>query len=502
MSRPHRTSSDEPARTSLEIGAALAAAGFRFLLWKSNGHLAEALAAKTDLDIYADATRCDEVRNCLREQRCIRVISPPWSAYPDVEDWLTVDPETGRILHLHLHFALVTGLRRIKHLRLPWDEALLANTNNALNAVWPTPTPEMELMILIVRMWAKMPPWRRLLAPRLPASVRWELDWLIARCDREKLRGLATCLLSDADADVVLGVLAVPPLTDRQVLAVSRLVYGKLKGGYRLNWWIALLQSGMLSLRAAARKELRKFRTATVTGKRIEGPGLVVAFVGSDGSGKSTLTREVGRWLKYKLDVHSYYLGSGSGSKRLLDRVRNGLKPRTRRQPTGGATRDVQGPRKRRGFFSRLLAIHRLLEIKAKLRALREAHRLADGGSISILDRLPQAQFNGIGDGPRLQEGNSFGWVARAEMKQFAELAALAPHLVVKLVVSPEVAHARKPDHSLEKLQQKVALTKQLTYGVPVIEIDANQPFDLVLLQVKQVVWNALRARALGQSVG
>ena len=106
----------------MDIGRALTAEGIRFVHWKSNGHLAEALSGRTDIDMYADPPQREAVRACLAEQDCLEMLSQPWARYPDVEDWLAMDEETGRFLHLHLHFALVTGLRRIKHLRLPWGD--------------------------------------------------------------------------------------------------------------------------------------------------------------------------------------------------------------------------------------------------------------------------------------------------------------------------------------------------------------------------------------------
>jgi thymidylate kinase len=245
-----------------------------------------------------------------------------------------------------------------------------------------------------------------------------------------------------------------------------------------------------------AAKELRKLRPATVTGKRAAGQGLVVAFIGSDGSGKSTLTAEIRKWLRYKLDVHGYYMGSGQGSTRLFDRLRHAVKARTKKPKKAkseGAPRAVR----QQGFLDRLAALHQLPAIFSKRRALRQARRLAQGGSMVVLDRFPQAQFNGIYDGPRLQDGNSFGWAARAEMRGYREIAALKPDLLVKLVVSPAVAHARKPDHSLTNIARKCAITHELSFdGVTVVSIDADQPLEQVMLAAKRAVWHHILRNA------
>ena len=484
-----QTVEDIPLKDAYGIGRALTARGVRFVHWKSNGHLAKGLAGRTDIDMYADPAQRDTVRAVLREQNCLEMLSQPWGRYPDVEDWLAMDEETGRFLHIHLHFALVTGLRRIKHLRLPWGEALLTHSDTALDPVWPTPTAEMELMILIVRMWAKMPPGKRTGKLRLPPHVRAEFDWLLARVDAARLRALATELLPGFDVAPIVALAGSPPPSDDAVLAVCRAVYNRFTSHYRMPWPEARMRATALNVKAALTKELRKARPATVTGKCIAGPGLVVAFIGSDGSGKSTLTAEIRKWLRYKLDVHSYYLGSGQGSTRLLDRLRRTVKAKTRK-PKKPSADGAPRRRKQPGFLDRLLALHHLPAVGGRRRALEEARRLAAGGSMVVIDRFPQAEVAAIYDGPRLQDGNSFDWAARAEMKGFAAAAELKPDLLVKLVVSPAVAHARKPDHSLANIERKCALTRELAFpGIEVAAIDADQPLEQVLLEAKRTIW-------------
>lgn len=485
-----------PLAAARAIGAALAGRGLRFVHWKSNSHLAEALSGRTDIDLYADPGQRAAVRACLAAQGCLAMQSQPWASYPDVEDWLAFDAESGRFLHLHLHFALVTGLRRVKHLRLPWGEALLANCDHALDPVWPTPTAEMELLILLVRMWAKMPPRQRRRGAALPAHVRREFDWLLARARPDALRRLSRELLPALDAEVIAGFLDAPP-TDDVLLATCRAACDSLRGAERMSWPAARLRGMWLNLRAMLAKEGRRLRPATVTGKRLVQGGLVVAFVGSDGSGKSTLTADTRKWLRYKLDVHGYYLGSGDGSTRLVDRLRHAVKPKKKRaktmKPPGGDRR--QGPPS--GFAARLLALRHLVAVRGKLKDLRQAQRLAKGGSMVVLDRFPQSQFAGINDGPRLQQGQGFAWAARAEASAFAAVEALSPDLVIKLLVTPETGHARKPDHNFETMKRKAEIIAALRFPTArVVEIDAGEPLAAVILAARRAIWQALQDKA------
>ena len=130
----------------------------------------------------------------------------------------------------------------------------------------------------------------------------------------------------------------------------------------------------------------RRFRPATVTGKRVAGRGLVVAFIGSDGSGKSTLTREMRAWLRYKLDVHGYYMGSGQGSTRLLDKARHAVKAKTKKTKQPKVPRAAgEAPRKPPGFLGRLVALHQLPAIRAKLRPR--------GFSLVLIDKDGEAKL-------------------------------------------------------------------------------------------------------------
>ena len=64
-------------------------------------------------------------------------------------------------------------------------------------------------------------------------------------------------------------------------------------------------------------------------------------------------------------------------------------------------------------------------------------------------------------------------------------------------MVSPGVAHARKPDHSLASIERKCALTRDLRFaGVEVAAIDADQPLAQVMLDAKRTLWRHILRKA------
>ncbi|HUQ35391.1 MAG TPA: hypothetical protein VM144_03345 [Aestuariivirga sp.] len=483
-----------PAATILRL--ALQRESVRFCHWKSNHHLAEALAGKTDIDLFVAPADQAAFARVAVETGALKILSQPWGRYPNVEDWLLLDEATGNFLHLHVHYALMTGLKRVKHLQIPWENALLSHLRNDLSSDWPIPSAEMELLILLVRIWAKMPPWRRFVSPEIPSHIAKELDWLRHDANPEELIALSRELKLCIDQSSLLKLLKNEPAPSDDIIRVARELNRNMRTQYRMPWLVALAIAAVLNVRLMFAKAGRRMGRASQLGKTLPGGSMMIAFVGSDGSGKSTLTRDVQKWLRYKLDAHTFYMGSGDGGAGLFDILRRGIKgfvksAGSRKKGSGG--RNSKKTREA-NFFSKLVQLHQLVVMRHKLRLLRLARRMLKKGSVVITDRYPQGQFYGISDGPKLQDGRSFLWAARAELKLYEEASRLGPDLLLKLSIDPHTAHRRKPDHNLSVIERKCAIIDQLSFPQSrVVVIDAHQPYGDVLLRTKRTIWSALR---------
>ena len=68
------------------------------------------------------------------------------------------------------------------------------------------------------------------------------------------------------------------------------------------------------------------------------------------------------------------------------------------------------------------------------------------------------------------------------------------PRLVIKLHVSPEVAVARKPGMRAEEIQRRIGALVSLRYpaATRVVDLDADRPWEEVLLDCKARVWEIL----------
>lgn len=211
--------------------------------------------------------------------------------------------------------------------------------------------------------------------------------------------------------------------------------------------------------------------------KTITEGGKIIALVGSDGSGKSTLCNDLIKWLTFKIDAHYFYFGKRpfikSYGRQLFSK-------------TGFLFNHPvisKYFRKLAGNLFYLLLLHK------KVNMLRLGKQLRRKNSLVICDRFPQKDIKGYFDGPKIQSaGNT--WFSRLEMKQFHMLYTNGADVIFRLNISPEVASRRKPEHDCKMIEQKCNDLSKISFGhAKVIDVDASLPYEQVLLDIKRKIW-------------
>ena len=110
---------------SKELFTAWNNASLLYCHWKSNEHLLPGLDGETDLDVLLSRDDQKEGVSILRRLEFLQVQSQFGSRYPDVDDWIGFDKETGNLIHLHLHYGIVTGHKGLKEYSLHWTDLAL-----------------------------------------------------------------------------------------------------------------------------------------------------------------------------------------------------------------------------------------------------------------------------------------------------------------------------------------------------------------------------------------
>jgi hypothetical protein len=381
--------------------------------WKSSDHLAASLAGVTDLDLLVQRHASLQLARILAERGFKRFLGKPGSASPGIEAYVGFDAATGRLLHLDIHYQLTLGEKFLKGYRLPWEERMLSTRQLDDEHGIYVADPHLELLMVAIRAVLKLRTRDFLLTalgqPYAARSPLHEIPWLAARVQRERLLSLATELVGPSATRMLGKMLAAPRPTLTQLLAFGRSVrprlseyrtYGPVEA--RLRRWIG-------EWRAVWGTLDRRIRRGPGRAKRTAQGGLIVAFDGADGAGKSSLTRALAAWLSRDVAVLATYGGTASG-------------PRAR--------------------------------------------RARNRGLVVICDELAT---------PGAADLNP-------------------PDLVLRLHVSPAIALQRKPGTPVERLRHQTEMVRRLRYPAAtcVVDIDADQSFEEVLLRVKRALWDTI----------
>lgn len=458
--------------------------GVSYCHWKSNLALDRSLAGKADLDLLVDEADREEFEKVLADIGAVEVVNigPKW--LPGLEDWLALDRSTGRIVHLHVHYRLVLGEQRVKNHRLPIEEFVLQRTR-VLDDV-RVPTAEVETLLLFIRSLLKSTNRMclRTIAGRrstpFPDTISSELDWLLESCDDPSVIEAATASGLPIDVDQLADYLIrarAGRLGPWYVLRARRKLLHDLRPLLRgPRSWGAMRK---IWLRLRFTRIARKLRP--IPAKRVVGRAPYVAFVGADGSGKSTLTADIARWPGAKLSTVAIFNGQPK-----RDVVVRSLRRLSQRVPTD-STSGLNGPK----------VLLNLRFAATRLRLHRQARQLNGQGITVVSDRYPMPEFWDMDlpmDGPRLldheSDGGYVGVLAQEERRRYTRIG--RPDLVVVLDAPFEVLSERKPDTPPDQHREKVAAVNALAGSGRYRSISVTRPYDEVLLEAKGAVWDAL----------
>ena len=217
----------------------------------------------------------------------------------------------------------------------------------------------------------------------------------------------------------------------------------------------------------------------------------VFAVVGCDGTGKTTLTADLLASLAETGPAERRYLGLVSGE--VGDKIKDlpFIGVRLENNLHSKANRALDMEKKLPGTGTALIMY--ALSLWRSLLMLRVI-RLSRKGVKVVTDRYPQVEIPGFHyDGPGLTVNRTDNWLVRklalGEQKLYEWMAAQRPALVIRLNIDAEAAHARKPDHDINELRDKITVMDRLNYnGARVCDIDTTVPYPEVLKAALQAI--------------
>ena len=477
--------------------------------WKSNIHLAEAAAGEQDLDLLVD-------RRCLAQ--ALAVLSATgfkpavarWGPNaPGITHYYGFDETTEELVHVHLFSALLTGESYVKSHLFPFEGLLLQNTH--FYGPLRVTNRQAELVLFTLRAFVKYGSLPDLLHLwRKTASLKREVTWLEEGGNREAaLSLLATyCPVVEKGlfVDCLDAVSGDSSLITRILLA--RRVRRRLKVYVRHGFWGRVARYAQLLFAEVSRRVGTKRKN-----KALRAGGAVIAFVGAEATGKSTLVAETVRWLGGTFAVSTVHAGKPPAT--LLTAPVSLLLPALRRRLSSFRTNKLEGhsgagaspssPDEIKGIASLVYAARAVILAWERRQLLLTARRAAANGDLVICDRYPSDTVGAM-DSPRLREQQKANGIVPALVNGFARLEGrlyqqiAPPDIVLRLNVTIETAQRRnrerakvgKEGDAYVASRHRHAREWQNSGTKFVYDIDTEQSLPQTIHCVKKAIWECL----------
>lgn len=450
--------------------ATLESQGLRAIQFKSSIGLPKAFAGEADFDLVIDPEQFEAAIAVAEGLGFRRRANTDPLLDPRIIDLVCWDASSRRMHHLSFHRELIFGERPVKRHVIPWQRVVAVGTithGPGLEVL----RPEAELALLLVRVALRAFRPRRAWSVKASAfhgveeGAAAEFHALNGQVPDAALRRATEALgLGSGDRAVRIRRELELQVPDRSVLEQERKLL------------LRSLRSLQVRSLLAARLRVLRHRRTEVT--RSVSRGLVVAVVGADGAGKSSVTALLAQQLHYKLSSEVLYLGRPRDTR--LQAFVDRLVPALLRV----------APAKAAGPIGALLPLAVALGRRLQLR---RAFRRRASGRIVITDRYPLREFHTMQapmDGPRITDD---GLCARLERTIYRGMRQ-DPDLLVVLVADDELVLARKTHaEDDEHIRAKAAAVRALDTRRPGrLALPADRPLEDIVHAIVTRVWEAL----------
>ena len=476
--------------------------------WKSNLFVTQALSGKMDLDLLVDRRSMPQALNILTNLGFKHAVVKWGPRTPGVFHYYGLGAQTGQLAHVHLFSRVLTGESFVKSHLFPFEPMLL-NKADYFDKIRVAPKPA-ELVVFILRTFIKYSSLLDLIyLVRNSEAVKTELRWLQSDSDISEALYLLDRYCPVIDKPLFMECIDTLNETSslvKKIILARRVrrrlrVYAKRSGPSRILAYVRWLWGQGQRRLGGKRKD-----------KILGGGGTIIAFVGPEATGKSTLVSVCERWLGSAFAVKLVHAGKPPSSwltlpvNKVLPLVRL-LLPRLRSTRLEGHDSSVgttQSQLKIEGLASLIYALRSVTLAWDRRQLLLKVRRLADNGEIVICDRYPSETIGAM-DSPHLRENPRGGIISavynrigRLEHRLYKQIP--PPDIVLRLKVSIETAKRRnrervkagKETDSYLESRHRQSGDWQRSGTKYTYDIDTERPLVDTILSVKKTIWGSL----------
>lgn len=483
-----------------------------YVHFKSNVNLEYSFNDKGDFDVLVDSKNIDEMNIVLSSLQAKQVNTINDKKYPGVDNWLLFDAETGIIHHLHLHYQLMSGKQFVKEYSLPWTDIFLEN--RIIDSKWNLyiANPSLELVLLNTRtiIKAHLKDYIRALFGIYSTHkyLQQERIALIEQINKEDVDSFLKETFPINYSKKLLEIMIKPKLKSREFLKLSKIVRSELANSRRYN--------GVKSCRISTVRKIKYYlyrinrkKGYKLNKKTLMSRGKIIAFVGVDGSGKSTMATEINKWLGQQLESRRIYMGLGDGKTSLLASVlKRGRKVVGNNNKESINSKNYKAPKTISFWRNPILFIKKILLIimlhsveKDNYKKIIKMNKFRINGGIAVLDRYPQIEYPNRNDGPKIvfykdiiKAKLFMNNMVKKEEKLMSIVKSIKPDIIFRLNITPDESMKRKQDQTDKSVvESKINDLKSITFQDSLIyDINAMQPYETELLEIKKMIWNNL----------
>jgi thymidylate kinase len=472
----------------VELCRRLAAKQIDYCHWKSNTFLNRSASGANDLDLLINRRHSQCFIEVISGLGFKETLLPQQYELPGVRNYYGYDRKTGCLVHVHAHFQLVGGSDLSKNYHLPLEQVYLRSAIQG--DLFRAPSPEFELVVFVIRMVLKHSTWDSMLIGHgtLSSSEQSELkdlakDETLSKVDKvlSYLPGLSRSLF-----DLCLRSLEHSCPYWTRVKAGEQLQHALQACSRYPHWYDIFLK---FFRRIWQPILLHIFRSAPKN--RFANSGLLIAIVGGDGAGKTTLIDDLHTWLSGKFEIEKFHMGKPNWSWTTC-LIRGTLKIGTLLHLyrfEGDVYEEFHQPHGYPWF------LRSVCTARDRYLTYIRARRKASNGGLVLCDRYPFPGFMTM-DGPQCEQAiislKKASWfhrfLARLEKSYYERIS--SPDILVVLRLNPKHAAQRKREESeISVLARSTEVWERDWTEKKAFVMDAGLPREEVLAQGRALLW-------------